>query len=225
MKAKLVKVEILQPDIKTFIFEPEKRFTYISGQFVEITIDHQPVDDRGNKRWFTLSSSPTETYVAITTRVGLDGSSFKHALDSLKPGQSVEMSEPMGDFVLPKNQATPLFFVAGGMGITPFKSIASWLVGNAQDRQIKLLHAVKSTDDAVFEDVFAAANIPREVFVGRDKHLTSRDIMDRLEDNKNTLLFISGPEPMVEKLDYDLKQSGYPASKIVCDFFPGYQPI
>ncbi len=47
-------------NISTFYFKPEKPVDYTSGQFTRLNLPHDNPDDRGAKRWFTLSSSPTE---------------------------------------------------------------------------------------------------------------------------------------------------------------------
>src|ERR1700693_2134326 len=88
-------------NITTFYFKPESPVRYTAGQYIELTIKHEHPDDRGQKHWFTLSSSPTENYLSITTKFAAEkGSTFKKALRALPPGTELHMSEPMGDFVL-----------------------------------------------------------------------------------------------------------------------------
>src|SRR4051812_34213512 len=115
-------------NITTFFFRPEKPVQYTAGQFTELYLPHNNPDKRGIKRWFTISSSPSEELLSITTKFTPEkGSSFKETLRKLVPGTEVHLEEPMGDFVLPKLIQTPLIFVAGGIGITPFHSILEWL--------------------------------------------------------------------------------------------------
>src|SRR4051812_20502813 len=101
--------------IRTFFFKPEQPVHFTAGQFAEWIIEHPRADKRHSKRWFTISSSPNSELVTLTTKHAPEkGSSFKEALFHLKPGEQITMSEPMGDFVLPKLIQTPLIFVAGG---------------------------------------------------------------------------------------------------------------
>ena len=67
---------------------------YTAGRFIELTLEGH------GKHWFTLSSSPLEHDLCITTSA--NGSAFKKALFGLQTGAAVEISQPMGDFVLPK---------------------------------------------------------------------------------------------------------------------------
>lgn len=229
MKATLIRLEKLNDQVISFWFEPEKRFRYIAGQFIEMTIPHADADDRGPRRWFTLSSSPTEDHIAITTRFSHAGSSFKSHLEALKVGESVEISEPMGDFVLPIDTNVPLLFVAGGMGITPYRSMAKWLADTKEERDVHFIYSVKESADAVFLDTFHEAGITPEQFLsGHDpksaRHLSAQDIMSHVNNDKS-FVYISGPEPMVEDLEKQLKAAGFPANRLVLDFFPGYQPI
>src|ERR1035437_6534264 len=109
MKAVLTRRHHESDNIISFWFEPEKPMNYLAGQFIEINLPHPSSDDRGVKRWFTLSSSPSDApLVSITTKFNDKSSSFKAALKNLKPGDMVDMSEPMGDFVLPKDPSIPL---------------------------------------------------------------------------------------------------------------------
>src|SRR5882724_4223783 len=88
-------------NIRTFFFRPEKPMHYTAGQYTQLHLPHVRPDDRGQKRWFTLSSSPTEELLTITTKFAGDkSSSFKKALSKLQPGTELTMAEAMGDFVL-----------------------------------------------------------------------------------------------------------------------------
>ncbi len=218
-------------NIATFHFRPEKPIHYTAGQFVELTLKHSKPDSRGVKRWFTLSSAPTDEFISITTKfASKNGSSFKHALLKLKPGDELIISDPMGDFVLPKLIQTPLVFVAGGIGITPFHSMMSWLNVVKEERPIKLLVGVNNEDEIVFQDTISKSKIhtttvvssPSETWGGETGRLSAELILGLEEPNENTLIYISGPEPMVEHLEKDLKKAGIKKHQLVLDFFPNY---
>lgn len=218
-------------NIRTFFFKPEKPVHYTAGQFAEWRLEHRHADNRGVKRWFTISSSPTSEFVNITTkRSPKKGSSFKKALFALKPGDGIQMSDPMGDFVLPKLIQTPLVFVAGGIGITPFHSILSWLSDTKEKRRIKLLYGVRNEDEIIFQDAYERAGIkptivvsePSSAWGGERGRLTAELILGLEKPSEDTLIYVSGPEPMVEALEKDLKKAGIKKSQLVLDFFPNY---
>lgn len=219
------------PHLHSYYFKPESKFSYTAGQFVELTLDHKHPDSRGTKRWFTLSSSPSDDIVSITTRQATDNpSSFKLALKRLEPGDDLHMSDPMGDFVLPKLVQTPLIFIAGGIGITPYLSMLRWLAVTKESRDINLLWAVEREKDIGFQDIFEAAkqhativvNQPTSSWGGLRGFLTP-DVILGIEDlTKNTLIYVSGAEKMVESLHEGLIRLGVNKNQLVGDYFPGY---
>ena len=219
------------PTISTFYFKSEQPVSFTAGQFVEVTIPHDKADSRGPKRWFTLSSSPTDDKISITTKFTAEnGSTFKQALRSLQPGDSVTISDPMGDFVLPKLVQTPLIFVAGGIGVTPFLSIFQWLKATNEERPIKFLQAVSNEDEIGFQDVFEAAkqhativvSQPSAAWGGERGRLSAEMILGLEQPTDDTLVYISGPETLVETLTHDLLKSGLKKHQVVGDYFPNY---
>lgn len=218
-------------DISTFWFRPEQRLDYLAGQFINLTLPHIGGRER-NRRWFTLSSSPTEEYLSITTRISPQSTSlYKRTLAQLPVGATVIASEPMGDFVLPMQQDTPILFVAGGMGITPVRSMVKWLIDRAQQRPIKVIYAVHQPRDIVFDTVLSEYNLePHYIASEPDsawKHGVGRLNAEQIlahYPNKG-YIYISGPELMTERLVDELKQKKFPSNKIVTDYFPGYAAL
>lgn len=220
MRAILDHIQPLSENISSFFFAPESEFTYTAGQFIELTLSNTDLKGKAGKRWFTLSSSPTEPLLTITTRHFSKSSDFKRALFSLKPGDTVDISQPMGDFVLPKDKQTPLVFVAGGIGITPMRSMTKWLVDTNQSRPIQLIYASKLADDLVFADLFKSSEIKLTTLI--DEPLTANKILELAPYNKQ-LYYLSGPEPMVEKITLDLTNLGLDSRRIIGDYFANYK--
>jgi ferredoxin-NADP reductase len=220
--------------ISTFYFRPERPFFYTAGQYIELTLKHDKPDERGEKRFFTLSSSPTDELLSITNKLrDKDGSSFKRALGRLRPGDALSMSAPQGDFVLPKHPGTPLTFIAGGIGITPFRSMLRWLNAIGERRPITLFYAVNHERDIVFQSVFDAAGHPTMIVVsspskgwrGRSGYLSADVILNTQKPSKDMLFYISGPEPMVKALHQDLQTAGIGKERLVLDLFLGYPSV
>lgn len=210
---------------------PERPVDYIAGQFAELTVPHADVDKRSNKRWFTLASNPTDPHIAITTRFGQTNtrSSFKQALLKLQPGDVVQLSEPMGDFVLPLNDTIPLVWIAGGIGITPMRSMATWLAQSTDTREITLFHGIRRADDAIFAGAMRSAQIPVTTILANDRLYTGliQQVVDihKTSSNNNasaTLFYISGSENMVQTVRQGLLNHGIVNYQIIVDSFLGY---
>lgn len=218
--------------IRTFWFKPPKPLDYTAGQYIELTLRHSPTDDRGEKRWFTLSSAPNQPLISITTRYAGErqSSTYKNALFALQPGATLDLAGPMGDFVLPKDVNIPLIFVAGGIGITPFHSMLAWLADQKQHRPISLMWGIRTEDDIIFQDTFDRANIHATIVVsdpsgswgGERGQLTGSMIAGLAPLRDNTLIYLAGPEPMTEALANDMLRSGIKRHQLVTDYFPGY---
>lgn len=231
MKAVLDHTQDEANNIRSFFFKPEQPVQFTAGQFAEWTLKHPDTDKRGVKRWFTISSSPNNELVSITTKFAGDtGSSFKRTLFDLKPGDEILISDPMGDFVLPKLVQTPLVFVAGGIGITPFHSILQWLAETGEERPIKLIYGVRSEDEIIFQETFDKSGIqptivvsdPSDAWGGERGRIDAEMIMGLAKPSEDTLVYVSGPEPMVEALEAALPKAGLDKGQFVGDFFPNY---
>jgi len=226
MQATLEKIEQLADGIVTFWFKPEGRFRYVAGEFTEMYIPHV-ADERGEKRWFTLSSSPTEPLLGITTSFSEGfSSSFKQALQGLQPGDNVRLAEPMGDFVLPKSTDIPLTFIAGGLGITPIRSIVRSLADTGQKRSIRLLRIAGPKKAHLFEGIFA--NYPMRLDYINSNDPSRDEMIDEHvatvvgSATPNTMFYLAGPEKLIQRLADMLAKNGIDARQIVTDFFPGY---
>ena len=228
MRVTFSRREPVAADTYTFWFMPEKSVQYLPGQFTEIRLPHA-ADERGERRWFTLSSSPTEKAVAITTKILDDGSTFKKELFALKPGSELDLADPMGDFVPPKDPAIPLLFFAAGLGITPVRSIAKWLADTGERRDVRIFYAVTHEDQLAFKPLLSAYGLtpivkkPTASYRGETGSATVNHLLTLAKDEPDSLIFISGPESMTESLYKGLKAKGVAEERLVTDYFPGYR--
>ena len=228
MKLTLVERKKLFDDVETFYFEPEQPVEWQPGQYMHYVLPHPNQDDRGQERWFTISNPPYAKNISITTRfTDKDGSSFKHALQDMKIGGSVEADGPKGKFVLEDNGKKSIL-VAGGIGVTPYHSMLLQMDHDGQDIDLELLYANRD-DNFVFGDEFAALqtkhpNFKFHKFVG-ERHIEESDLKP-YADEPDTIIYLSGPEPMVENYEEVLKEKlKVPEERVKTDFFPGYDPF
>lgn len=227
----------LGPDIYDFIFKPDSPFHYRAGQYLEWTADVKKADTRGNRRYFTLSSSPTEEDIAIGVKFSPTSSRFKKTLLSLSKDDKIIAEQLSGDFVLPKNPNLKLAFIAGGIGITPFRSMVKYLLDNEQKRDVALFYSNKLVSDIVYRDVFEQAQkemgmktiyaltdlekVPKG-WSGYKGFITEEIIKKGVPDYKERVFYLSGPHSMVTTFEKVLAKMGVPLTQIKTDYFPGY---
>ncbi|HWA52351.1 MAG TPA: FAD-dependent oxidoreductase [Patescibacteria group bacterium] len=224
MKLKLVskRQEIL--DVTTFIFEPQEKIKWIAGQYLHWVLHHEPTDDRGSDRWFTISSAPFEKEIHITTRFNKErSSSFKNKLFSLEIGKSIENSYLEGDFIV-TDPNKKYIFLAGGIGITPFRSIIKQLDHDKLPINVDLLYA-NHDQNIVFkkelEEISKRNPNFKITYIFSPEHIDENKIK-QIVSFQNKIIYVSGPELMVEDLIKMLKEIGIKEENIKGDWFPNY---
>jgi ferredoxin-NADP reductase len=141
-----------------------------------------------------------------------------------------------GDFTLPANPEQQLVFIAGGVGITPFRSMLKYLLDTQQKRDILILYVNRTEKEIIYRDVLNAAYtelgiktfytltdttaIPRNWtgFVGRIDEQMIQTAVPRYEERT---YYLSGPPEMVKAYEQVLKKMHIRKSQIKKDFFPG----
>lgn len=224
-------------DTYDYVFRSDRPAHFRPGQYLELTVGHPHPDSRGNRRYFTIASSPTESDIRFGAKFHPEGSSFKHALAALSPGDTIMAGQLSGDFTLPKNSKQKLVFVAGGIGVTPFRSMVKFLLDTNDRRTITLFYANKTVDQIAYKDVFDqaeralgmktvytlddTANVPRG-WNGRSGFITAAMIAEEVPDYRERIFYLSGPHGMVSAFEKTLGGMGVPWRNIKTDFFPGY---
>jgi glycine betaine catabolism B len=223
----LARKEFLTPALGSFWFEPTRRFSFAPGQFLEYTVAHSRPDTRGVRRYFTIASSPTEPQILLAARFSRPGSTFKQALKNKRKGDEVVASKVAGDFVLPPDSARKLAFIAGGIGITPFRSMVKYLLDTNQPRDIVLLYGARAEEELIFRDIFEEAQMRfgmRVVYV-ISRLIDKEAIRKEVPDFTTLLFYVSGPEPMVQGVSKILAGMGIARRQIKRDYFPGYAEL
>jgi ferredoxin-NADP reductase len=221
-------------DVSSFYFEPSPEFAFAAGQYVVLTLPHTDVDDRGIERAFTIASSPADRLVRITTRLNRESSSFKRALLRLAPGATLGASGPYGNFVLPDDD-TPSVFIAGGIGITPFRSMLGDLLTSGNRRQITLLYS-NATPDFAFRRFLNELNTQWPEFQvvytvtrasagweGPTGRIDAQFVWRYVPVPEAAMFYICGPTPLVDAMQRNLSELGVGSSRLVSEGFPGYE--
>lgn len=234
---KLLAKKKLSENIYEFSFIKPHSFYFIPGQYMEWTLSHSNTDNRGNRRYFTIASSPTENDLKIAVRFNEKSSSFKKSMLTINKKLPIVASQVSGDFILPKNKKEKLVFLAGGIGITPFRSMIKYLLDTKKSRDIILIYSNKSKEDIVYSDIFQQAEkkfnlktfnvltdlekIPSD-WNGEKGRINADMIKKIIPDFSERIFYLSGPFGLINGFKTLLLELGVPANKIKTDFFPGF---
>lgn len=229
------KVQIAKDSFE-FVFKPQHAFAYEPGQYMEWTLPHTQTDARGTRRYFTLASSPTEKTLLLGVKFSQNGSTYKKALLDLDKASPIVAGQLAGEFTLPKNPNQKIALLAGGIGITPFRSMIKYLIDIHQGRDIVLCYANKVADEIAYREVFDAAQKKfgmKVIYTLTDKYaipsgwkgevgrIDEALIRKEIPDFSERLFYLSGPQSMIDAYEKVLKHMKVGQKNIKKDFFPG----
>jgi glycine betaine catabolism B len=207
------------------------------GQYMEWTLATNTFDGRGNRRYFTIASSPTESDVRLGVKFYEPSSSFKKSLMAMEPGDKMIAGQLAGDFTLPSDTSKKLVFIAGGIGVTPFRSMVKYLSDRAEKRDVVMLYSNRAVAEIAYREIFDEAEqkigmktiyaitdknelLPREK--GHHGRIDSAFIKSVIPDYHERMFYISGTHAMVSAFQKTLHELGVPRTQIKTDFFPGF---
>ncbi|MDQ2685492.1 MAG: FAD-dependent oxidoreductase [Thermoproteota archaeon] len=133
-------------------YQTPSLFEYTAGQYAYFNLDNVGNNDKGLIRHFTISSSPTENFIMLSTKIR--ESQYKHRLSTLEVGDKVKVSRPEGEFVLPEDYSKPLIFLSGGIGVTPFRSMISYTTDKQLPLKIIMFDSNKNQQNILFKKEF-----------------------------------------------------------------------
>ncbi|OGH23616.1 MAG: hypothetical protein A2958_02480 [Candidatus Levybacteria bacterium RIFCSPLOWO2_01_FULL_38_13] len=210
--------------VYSFKFRAEEEFSWKPGQYMFYTLPNLNPDERGVTRYFTISSTPFEKNIMLTTRISSNGSSFKKSLNKMQKEDTIEVAGPDGNFVITSPNRSYIF-IAGGIGITPFRSILLDLDYNKLPINVHLLYANRD-NNIVFKDEIESltarnSNFKIQYFISpiRIDEIVLRSLNSEL---RSPNFFVSGPKLFVQNYSDVLKNIGIEKDRIKLDFFPGY---
>jgi glycine betaine catabolism B len=225
----------IAPDTYEFVLPAPPKFKFKAGQYMEWTLGHDHPDARGNRRYFTIASAPTEHNIRLAVKFYPESSSFKKALLSSRDTMLLG-AQLAGDFTLPEDPNQKCIFIAGGIGVTPFRSMIKYLLDRRQRRPITVFYAARTIDDFVYKDVLDRAqqelgirtvytvtdnrNLPAG-WSGKVGRITPEMIRSMVPDYRECMFYISGPRGMVDSFKDAINQLGSGVLQIRTDYFAG----
>lgn len=190
-------------------------------------------DDKGLRRHISLVTSPTEPgVVGLATR--LRDSAFKKTLAELEVGDEVTVEEPKGSFVLPEDTSAEYVFIAGGIGITVFRSMLRYVADTGAPYRITLVYSNRDRESTAFLDELA--ELERRIeglrvvltmtdddgWDGESRRVDEAMLTDVLGDLQRFTFLVAGPPAMAEGVSQMLLAAGPPEERVLSDKFSGY---
>lgn len=190
-------------------------------------------DEKGLRRHISLVTSPTEAgVVGLATR--LRDTAFKRTLAELEVGAEVEVEEPKGSFLLPDDTNADYVFVAGGIGITVFRSMLRYIADTALPYRVTLVYSNRDRESAAFLDELEELQRRIEglrvvltmtaepAWEGETRKLDADVLSDLVGALGSKTFLVAGPPAMAEAVAESLLAAGVPAERVRADKFSGY---
>ena len=234
---RLKKREEVAEGTMAFHFERPAGFQFKAGQYFLLTlIDPAETDAEGNDRTFSIASAPFESDLIVATR--MRDSAFKRVLKTIPIGTEVNMEGPYGSFVLHNDASRPAVLLAGGIGITPVRSMILQAAREKLPQRIYLFYSNRRPEDAAFlEELQKMENEnphyrlfgtmtdmekSHQPWRGETGYIHREMIAKFIEDFSAPIYYVVGPPGMVGSMRSVLARAGVSNEKIRAEEFAGY---
>lgn len=224
-------------DIYELVFQPDQPLQFQAGQYLEWTLGMHKTDSRGNRRYFTVASAPTQADLRLVVKITAPASQFKQTLLNMQKGEQLVAANLAGDFVLPADKKEKLVWIAGGIGVTPFLSMTRFLLDQKEKREVHFFYAGSQVTDFIHQDLWSQAEqelgfkthyvltqkqaAPKN-WQGYVGYLTAEILQRELGKDNNYRYYLSGPNQMVDAYKALLLKMGVKSRQIMTDYFPGF---
>ena len=212
-------------DTKTFRvrFQSEElagSFRYKQGQFMEVSVLGQ------GEAPISITSSPSrKAFLEFTIRAA---GKVTKSIHNLGKGDRLYLRGPYGtSFPFEEIKGKNIYFVSGGIGLAPLRSLINMVFDNRKDfKHIKLLYGAKTPDELCFKDELEAwKKMPdTEVWLtvdkpcdgwGRRLGVVTKLWKDTRVHPENAVAIVCGPSIMMKFVVMELKNSGFPDKSII----------
>jgi ferredoxin-NADP reductase len=237
-KAKLKAQKTLCAGTTAFYFEKPEEFEFEAGQFFNFTLlSPGETDLEGNTRALSIASAPHERNLMVAMR--LRTTAFKRTLNSLPLGSELLLQGPFGWMTLPRNSTRPAVLLAGGIGITPFRSLIWNAAESLSPRRILLFYSVRVPEEAAFLEelremeeynrrykLICTVTQPEEsrmAWLGETGRISMQMLSKWIPDLGVPIYYIAGPPAMVTGVRQMLVGAGVAEEDIRAEEFYGYE--
>lgn len=232
---RVARIFVETPEVRTFrLVLPtgsKLPFEHLPGQYLNLTLE---IDGKKVRRSYTIASAPTRSgYCEITVKREERGLASRYLHDTLREGDTLQVTAPAGRFTFTGTEAERLVVIAGGVGITPLMAKIRYLTDSCWTGSIHLLLSVKTEQDLIFrtelEDLQRRfTNLKVTTTLTRTTSTTwsgergriSAELLKRVvPDLQTSRVHLCGPTEMTEPLIALLRDLGVPADAIKVESF------
>jgi ferredoxin-NADP reductase len=220
------------PRTKSLMLELPDWTGHRAGQHVDVRLTAE--DGYQAERSYSIASAPEDSGLVLTVERLDDGEVSPYLVDVLRPGDELELRGPIGGyFVWEESLGGPLFLIAGGSGIVPFRAMIRHRLATGSDVPVRLLYSSRSEEELIYRDELMAAGqadgidveitLTREAPPGWDGHRgrINEELLEQVawEPSEHPLIYSCGPTALVENVANTLVEAGHDKGRIRLERF------
>jgi len=207
--ATVSEIKDLSPTIKLIRLDLDTEIAFQAGQYINLKLPGIE-----GSRAFSIASKPSEkTSLELHVRLVPEGVGTTYLHKTLKPGDSLDLSGPYGQFFTRKSDPQGVIFIAGGSGLSSPQSMILELLEDGDPRKIYLFQGARNVSELYNKSIFSnleqqhdnfhyipALNAPEpgdnwEGFNGFVHEAAKKYFDGRFEGHK---AYLCGPPPMID---------------------------
>lgn len=232
VKAVVTNISRYRDNVTLYSFKPEYQVRFKSGQFLHLALDdYDPSYNWPESRVFSIANAPGKEFIDIL--ISPKGRFTNQMINEISVGRQVWLKLPFGTFNFHGSSGKDVILIAGGTGISPFVSFLEDLTdSNNEYRSINLFYGVREQDLIIFEERLVTypqkiknfkyrlfcENISKESALSLEHgRLPVRELVDQTIMYTDPVYYLSGPKPMIESFEKELKEKSVPQERIFYD--------
>lgn len=234
---KLLRREEVAEGTMSFYFGKPAGFQFKPGQYLDCSLIEPPeTDAEGNIRTLSIASAPAEKDLMVATR--MRDTAFKRVLKTIPLGTALKIDGPLGSFTLHSNAKRPAVFLAGGIGITPFRSMIVNATREGLAHHVALFYSNRRPEDSAFLQelqqigsenknyqticVMTKMEKSKHPWHGETGYIDKAMLARFVPDVPAPIYYIAGPPAMVTAMKETLTGAGVNEDDIRSEDFAGY---
>lgn len=213
---KILKINQITHDVKEFITEKPKGFSFVPGQATVVSVNKPGLEN--DKRPFTFTSLNDEKNLGFTIKIYHEKQGVTDTMDELKEGDELIINEPWGAI----KYKGPGYFIAGGAGITPFLAILRPLKKDGEVDGNMLFFSNKTRKDILLEDELRDILGDQAIFtLTRENHpdyhygYIDEEFLRKHVKDLNKEFYVCGTPEMTDEISKTLEKLGASPDSVV----------
>ncbi len=228
MQARVAEVWVEAVDNVSWKLELPQPMPFKPGQFVMVALEGV-----GSKA-MSMASSPTRSVMELLAE--MSESAYKKKWAEVKPGDSVTIIGPYGVFTFDEAEKK-IGFIAGGIGITPFKSMLEYVSDKKLETDVVLFYSNKTPELIAYkkelDELGSRRNNTKTIYTltrphesvqewtGHTGRINLEFVEKHAPDWRERLWYVCAGDSMVKDLCAMLESAGLPRSRVKREVFTG----